>query len=693
MKIVLQDGIKDCGVCSLLSVIRYYGGDVSKEYLREITNTTKNGVSAYGLIEGANKLGFIAEGMSGDLSKIENNNLPCLAHIAVNKNYKHFIVIYKIDNINKKIIVMDPAKGKRTLSFSEFNLLSTGNFIFLKVNKKIPNIKNKNYIKKTIVKFFVDNKNIILFLSFFIISCFILNVLTAFHFKYLLEFVVNYNVKTNLKVICIIIFSLYVFKVFNSLFRNILFNKISFLFDEILTEKTFKQILLLPYLYYKNRTTGEVITRLKDLFNVKNYLIKLLSVFITDFFSLLIFYFMMFKINKKLSIIVLIISSTIIIFTLGRNKKLRKLYSQVCRKEESINSYLVESLSNVDTIKGGHIEKRLSDKFNLLYKDLLEKSYLYSLFLEIGTFFNENIKDFTLIVLYYLGCLFILSKKMDLSSLFIYQTLLLYYLSSLNSLKNMIDEYHNFSVSLNRVEDLYTISNENFSESYYYYSYKLDGDIIFNNLSYKYGSKLLFDSINFKIKSGEKILLIGESGTGKSSLVKILMRYLEVPYGMCSISGIDINHYHLENVRRNISYVSSNDFLFTDSLINNITLEKEYLDEEINDVLKISMVDKIVSKRNTNLNMMVEENGFNFSSGEKQKIILSRYLLRNSSIYILDEALGQIDIKSEKIILKNMFNKYKDKIFIVISHRKNNMYLYDHVFKLRDGKLYEEKIS
>ena len=96
MKVVLQDGNKDCGICSLLSIIRFYGGDVSKEYLREITNTTKNGVSALGLIEGAKMLGFDAVGVCGDLNKIEDNNLPCLAHILTNKGFKHFNKIFFI---------------------------------------------------------------------------------------------------------------------------------------------------------------------------------------------------------------------------------------------------------------------------------------------------------------------------------------------------------------------------------------------------------------------------------------------------------------------------------------------------------------------------------------------------------------------------------------------------------------------
>ena len=99
MKVVLQDGIKDCGICSLLSIIRFYGGEVSKEYLREITNTTKDGVTLYNLIEGAKVIGFDAIGLSGKIENIDVNNLPCIAHFIVNKSYKHFVVLYEI---NKK---------------------------------------------------------------------------------------------------------------------------------------------------------------------------------------------------------------------------------------------------------------------------------------------------------------------------------------------------------------------------------------------------------------------------------------------------------------------------------------------------------------------------------------------------------------------------------------------------------------
>ena len=154
MNVVLQDGVKDCGVCCLLSIIRFYGGDVSKEYLRELTNTTKDGVSLYHLIEAAKKLGFEAIGVTGPFQDIHQDRLPCIVHFIVNKSYKHFVVLYQINEKKKQVTLMDPAKGKKIISFSEFQLLSSSVYLLLKPVKKLPIMKKKNIIYRNIKSLF-----------------------------------------------------------------------------------------------------------------------------------------------------------------------------------------------------------------------------------------------------------------------------------------------------------------------------------------------------------------------------------------------------------------------------------------------------------------------------------------------------------------------------------------------------------
>lgn len=689
MKIVLQDGIKDCGICCLLSIIRYYGGDISKEVLRQITNTDRSGVSAYNLIEGARKIGFEATGMKGDLSKIEKNNLPCLAHLVVNKSYKHFVVIYDIDLDNNKVLVMDPAKGRRSLTVGEFRLMSSMNFIFLKPIKALPIFNKMKIIKKTVLDF-IKSKKILIWLVMFLSLCyFLFQILTAFHLKYILEFSINYKLSGVLVFLSIYLIILYFFKEFSNFLRNILLIKILSTLDFNMTFVTFKQILLLPYLYFKNRTTGEVISRLKDLNTIKNFLGQICCFVISDFLGTFIFGFIMFYLNKKLFIFIIFIC----LFSFGMqilfNKlKMRKL-KIVNSYNDRVDSYLIEAITNIETIKGSHLEKRFSDIFKIKYQKFLEKNYSMNLILEWQLFFKNFINNFLMTVIFGLGGYLVIKNKMSLGELFIYQSIFNYFLFSFNNLLNVEGLYHEYRLAIERVEDLFMIRRENFNGGYSYSLYRLTGDIIFKNLNYNVSLKCLFKDINFSIKYKDKVLLVGESGTGKSTLVKMLMKYIEVPFGFISINNIDINHYHLDNLRNNITYVGNSDTLFTDTFYNNIVLNGNVLKENFEKIVKITKVDEIVKDDGLKYRKVIEEDGFNLSTGERQRVILARALIRKSDIYIFDEAFSQIDLNKTEEILNDVLKYLEDKTVIVISHRNNFYKLFNRVLKLENSQIHE----
>ena len=689
MKVVLQDGIKDCGICSLLSIIRFYGGEVSKEYLREITNTTKDGVSFYNLIEGAKQIGFDAVGLSGTIENIDVNNLPCIAHFIVNKSYKHFVVLYEINKKKKQVTLMDPAKGKKITSIAEFNLLSSNNYIFLKPIKKLPIMQKKNIIYKKIIELFKVNKKLLLNIIILTFSYFAFNVLTSFHFKYLLEYSINYNLTKNIYYLSIIMLSFYFLKNISSLLRNILLSKWTIFFDNEITTNTYKQLLLLPYLYYKNRTTGEVISRFKDLNTIRNFINRFFCIISTDLISFIIFFIIMFKYQKKLTIYLMIPAIILVIyqFLISPNKK--KKIKNISTKEDVINSYLIQGISNVDTIKGSHLEKRLIDKFSLSYKSFLESIYSYNMLLE-KYFFNKNVlNDISLLIIFGLGSYYVIDGKLPLNNLIVYQLFYSYFNTSFYNLISILEEYNSYKVALTRVEEIFMINKDNFNNNYFYLSFTLKGDIEYNNLTYKVGSKYLFNNLNLQIKQGEKILLSGDSGCGKSTLMKMLLRYIEVDFNKIKIADIDINHYHLENIRSNITYVTSSEYLFTDTIRNNIVLYKDYPEEDFYEVCKACLVDDIIKNNDNNYDALIEENGFNFSNGERQRIILARSIIKKNSIYIFDEALAGIDISREKKILENIFAYLNDKTIIVISHRFNNKKLFDRVLKLNGAQIYE----
>ena len=690
VKVVLQDGIKDCGICCLLSIIRFYGGEVAKEYLREITNTTKEGVSLYYLQDAAIKLGMDAFGVTGNLENINVNNLPCIAHIRVKKSYQHFVVIYQIDKASQEVVLMDPAKGKRVLSFSEFRLLSTNYYLFLKPKRVLPKFYKKKIIYERIRHLLQKQKMKTLLLFFLTLNYFAFSILTAYTFRYLMDYSISYHTSQNLFPLCFSLGMLFLIQNITFYLKEVLLDKWNCLFSYDIMTYVYQKMLLLPYLYYKNRTTGEVISRFQDLGVVQEYLIQFFCA-ISDLFFCIFLFFLLFQYNFLLTMVIqgffLIEFLYVFIFQRRKKKYLRKLKSS----KDVVESYLIQGISNVDTIKGSHLEKRFTDKFLLCYQHYQEHSYS-----AFQIFRKENLlkgitTNLNSLFLYGIGSFLVIVEKISVGGLIVFQNFMNYYLTSLGNVVNLISNYPSYKISLDRLEELFLLELENFQNHYFYLTYQLQGKIEFHNLSFRVGPKELFHNLDLEILKGEKILLCGESGCGKSTLMKMLLRYVSVPFGSIKIAGIDINHYHLQNIRSNITYVTSNEFLFSDTLRNNIMLYQEYSEEDFLNVCHLCFVDEIIEKKDSSFDWMIEENGFNLSSGERQRIILARSILKRSNIYIFDEALGQVDIMKEKKLLENIFAFLKDKTIIVISHRFNNKKLFDRVCRLEDGVIHEIK--
>lgn len=689
LKVILQDGNKDCGVCCLLSIIRYYGGEVSKEYLRELTGTTKSGVSFYQLLEAASFLGFSCEGVKGELLFLDCSRLPCIAHIIYQKKYQHFVVIYEMCEEKKEIVLMDPAKGKVVLSFAEFSMLSSGYFLYLSPIKTLPVFYEKKTLSLFIKQFCRHYRLYFYLVIFSSFICLVCQLLIAFHFQYLFDYAVKYSVLSFVFQFSFFLSLIYLNLLCFQFLKNFLLTKLSLLFDKELIFYVYKQILLLPYLFFKNRTLGEVLERLQDAIKVKNFFLRLFSSILISFFFFLIFSWLLFKIHWVFIILFFsyIILSFIFSFLLYRKKK--KCQKRLLLKSDFIQSFLVETFQNVDTVKGLHLEYTFLEQFRKAYDNYIVKTYQ----LNKVVLFESNMKQFLfyfmLVVFYIFSAYMLIYELLTVSEVFICQHIFHYLIGYCDDFFVFFFESYQIPILVSRIQDLFTLFRENFDGGNYYQFMSIQGDIVFSHLNFSYSSRKLFSDFSFTILAGEKVLLTGESGGGKSSLFKILMRYLEVPYGMVSVNNFDINHIHLEVLRQKISYVTGGELLFSNTFLYNITLNQEVDLDKVEEVCSLVLLDSLLKKLPLGYQSMVEENGFNFSGGERQKILLARALLKDSDIYIFDEAFHQIDIEQEGTILKNIFSYLDGKTVIVISHRLQHLELYDKKYRLEEGVIYE----
>lgn len=662
-------------------IINFYGGNLPIDQIRDLTKTDKNGTTAFHIIEACKSIGFNAEGIKTALEQLNKENLilPCIAHVVIDGKYKHFVVIYKIDFKNKKIIIADPSCSIKKITFSEFQKMWSGVLITLYPLKKLPltqNISFIDFLLKIIKlhKTFVFN---IIMLSIFIT---IFSVISSFYMKNILD-AINYN---NLTIIFIFFLFINIFKILSDFFRNKLLIYLNQKIDLLLTLDTYKKIISLPYNYYHTRTTGDIISRVNDLSIIRNMITKVsLSLFI-DLPLALVTFIIFYIINTKLffiSLIIVFIYLLLMIFS--KNRITNNINTIQVNKSETM-SYMIETINGFETVKSVGNETQIIDKFEKKYVKFLKNIFKFDNYNNTISILKDLVNAMGYLTIIYVGAKMVILGNLTFGDLLVFVNLLNYFLEPIKNIIDLNSEIKEAKNSLRRILELF--KNENKKQTF------IDNvkvkEISFNNLSYSYDYKeKQLKKINLKLKK-QKILILGKSGSGKSTLFKLLMRYYEIPRNQITINGYDINDYKDDVIKQNFSYISQNEILYTDSIYNNLKIDKNITEEQIIEISKKCFIDEFLN--DLGLNMLIEENGYNLSGGQRQRIILARALLKNFEVLIIDEGLSQMDINLERKILKNLFKMYENKMIIVISHRLDNMDLYDRVIELKNGEIVKD---
>lgn len=680
--IVIQDGLKDCGCACLLSIIRYYGGNVPMDMLLDLTNTTIDGTNFYEISKAANKIGLSAKGYKlTSIEKIKETKCPFICQTIIN-NYKHFIVVYKITN--NHIMIMDPAKGLIKMSITDFSKIWTSFILIFTPYKKLPFLEKNNYLNSVLKDFFKHNKLSILNLFIITIITTIMTGLYSYYFKVIID---GYQNKSNLKIltITIIFIIIVIVKTLLEYLRNYLLIRFNKKLDIKLITTTLKRIIILPYSYYKNKSTGEIITRINDLLFLKDIISKLIVTIFLDIILALFILIMLFMIDSTMTYIVLIITIFyFLIFTTFKPKQ-EKIIENVQKSNARANACLTETVLSYETIKGLAIENAASKKVTDIYQNYIDNNLKLTTIINEKNLLNDLITGIIINYLLYFGIKHVINMNMTIGSLLTYYTLIFYFLTPIRNLFDFYQELYYGKNSLKRVNSLLNYKYESLDNNS---NVRINGHIKINKLNFEYQKdKPILKVITANILAGDKVMLLGSTGSGKSTLLKLLYRYYQTKRNEIYLDNMDINDYELSTIRNNITYVSQNELLYTDTIRNNIILNRDISDNDFETICSLTYVDDIVKDKLLSYDTPLEENGLNLSGGERQRIILARALLKPANIILIDEGLNQIDIALERKILNNIFNYYKNKTIIIISHRKNNQDLYTKIYQINNGYL------
>ncbi len=665
--IVRQRDIRDCGVCCLASIIKYYSGNIPIETIRLDTRTTEEGTTAYNLINAAKKYGFIANGIK--MKKLKKDlKLPAIAHIVTEHGFNHFVVIYKIDK--KYLHIMDPGKGYKKELISEFEKKWTNVILLFKPFKRIPFYNNENSLLTLLLNIIASEKKMIKSIIIIDLIITVLSIISSYYFQISIS-LMETNYKKTILFLIVLFLSFNLFKIIFEYIKN----KYSIYLSKNIDLKIIPEYLIhlfkIPLSIITTRTGGEILTRIQEINSIKNLFTRILITITLDVFLVIGTGFFLYHINSSLFLILCITAIIYILVGIITSPIIYHKINDNLDKETIFNSNLIEKVNAIESIKNLDYTNETINNIVDDYLSYEKNTFIYNEFQNKLITIKNIINNIGVFIITSIGFLKIMNGSLNTLSLITFTFLISYFLDPIINIVDLIPEFHLIKLSFIKACETLNIEEEKEGKAEKF----IRGDIVLQNIEYSYDDySNVLNKINISIKENTHTIIKGKSGSGKSTICQLLNGNLNNYKGKITINNINIKDYSLKTIRQNILYVSQREQLFNGSIKENIVLDKKINHQELNKILEITEVKEIIDKKSTRLNTPIYDGGYNLSGGERQRIVLARSILKKPSILILDESLNEVEQDRQRRILKKIDESLNNTTIIYISHNQENFF-------------------
>lgn len=699
----------DCGPACLTMISRYYGKKYPIEFFRENSFITREGVSLLGISEAAKKIGFETQSVKIDVqSLIEQKELfPCLLHW----NQNHFVVLFAVKKSffsNKAYFyIADPAHGIIQLSEEKFkqSWLSedhTGVAMFLnpteEFEKKIPPKQEKVSIKYLLSYLKPYQKQlIIMFLLLLLGSGFTLI------FPFLTEALIDKGVNAkDLNFIFIILLAqlgVFLGSITIEIIRNWLMLYIGTHLSIKIISDFLKKMLQLPIIFFDTKTMGDFNQRIQDNERIEHFLT---SQSLTTFFSIITFS-VFFGVLWYYDIKILLVYLVLTILSMGwsffwlKKRKILDYYSFQQRSENQESIY--EMLNGVTEMKLNQFENFKRKEWENIQKKLFKLNIrilkLNQIQLSGFEFFNQ-LKN---ILVTFLAANYVVKGNMTLGMLLSISYIIGQMNSPVNQLVNFFRSLQDAKLSLERLNEVQNKSNEeqiipkglnklkniNFETS--------SKSIQLKKVGFQYEgpkSPFVLKDINLVIPEGKITAIVGASGSGKTSLIKLLLRFYKPILGCIEYNGTNILEISPQNIRKNCGIVMQDGYIFSDTIERNIATGEDNIDYgKLQKAIKVANIEDFIYSLPLGLKTKIGASGNSISGGQKQRILIARAVYKNPHYIFFDEATSALDAENEKIIHDNLQSFFKGKTVVIIAHRLSTVKNAHQIVVLDKGKISE----
>ncbi len=689
-KIIWQNQETDCGIACLLSIIKYYGGNNTLENLRKLSGTNSTGTTMLGLYQAANKIGFDAKGCEADMAALIKHPRPLILHVVIDNQLQHYVVCFgtteQEDEI--KFIIGDPAKGIIYLSRKELaSIWQSKTCLSLEPNKDLKKTEDiTNQKKKWIRQLIKEDIPILSIATAIGLGIALLGIVMSLFSQRLIDDILPKKnfVKLNLG-IALVFLLLFAKEGLSALRQYFLFQQ-SKDFNERIISSFYSRLLQLPKPFFDTRKIGELTARLTDTSRIQRVISQLAAnVVIDSLVTLAVFGFLFFY-SWKIAVASLLVLPIYFILIYKHNKKIidgqRNIMSHYAMSEANY----ISTLQGIEPIKNYCKQQLFVSTNNSIYSRFQDSIFsLGKIQIRLGFITNIFGIVFLLSVILY-SSYQVLYGNLKTGELMAILGMCSTLLPSIANLALVSIPINEAKIAFDRMFEFTSLEPEKNNQSIEIAEFS---SLKAENILFRFaGRSPLFNNVSFEINTGEIIAIMGENGSGKSTISQIIQKHYECEFGNIIINQINsLEDISFNNWRKIIAAVPQQIHIFNASVLENIAFDDAVTKpQEVFNFLNEYGFIFFLKNLPQSVMTLVGEEGINLSGGQKQMIALARALYHQPQLLILDEATAAMDRQSEQFVLK-LLQKLKDKMGIIfITHRLHVLRSFcDRIYILEKG--------
>lgn len=689
----------DCGATCLRMIFKYYGQMVSIHKIRKLCQTTKNGVNLLGISEAAEKLGFRTYGVRLSLEQLKEVQLPCVLHW----NQNHFVVLYRIKK--GRYCIADPATGLVTYQELEFSknwystrelhsglslLLSPGpNFYQLDDDEAEVSLKWGKMFT-----YFYQYKKLFLQLFLGMLLGTILQLVTPFLTQSVVDIGINTKNISFINLILIAQLMLFIGSASVSFIRSWIMLHISTRVNiSILTDLLIK-IMKLPMSFFDLKTHGDLMQRMSDQQRIESFLTGNTLNSLFSLVNMLIFGTLLIIYNKTIFLVFFIATTLYTLWILFFMKYRKELDHRRFKIGSENQTYMVEMIQSIKDIKLNNAQKQKRWGWEALQAKLFQfkvKSLALAQYQSLGSMAINQTKG---ILITYISAKAVIDGEITLGGMMAIQYIVGMVNSPVESLLSFLQSYQDAKISMERLNEIYETPEEEDIQKEYLSKLPAQKDIEIRNLTFRYygaGNEPLFQKLNLTFPSGKTTAIVGTSGSGKTTILKLLLRFYDYEEGEILVGGKRLEQIDFSVWRDSCGAVLQDNYIYADTIQRNIAINDEFPNEiRLQNAITVANLDEFIVEQPFGIATKIGTGGKGVSQGQRQRIMIARAVYKEPDLILLDEATNSLDANNEKVIIENLDRFFHNRTVVVVAHRLSTVKNADNIVVIEKGEIVEQ---